>query len=94
VFQRLLGLRNDLGLLSEEYDTHTRRLIGNFPQALTHLALVNTALDLHSNQGPTHRRAPPRAAAVNGPSSPRPGIVRLFSVWGGRVVFTRDVALW
>ena len=59
VFQRLLGLRNDLGLLSEEYDTHTRRLIGNFPQALTHLALVNTALDLHSNQGPTHRRAHP-----------------------------------
>lgn len=44
VFQRLLGLRNDLGSLSEEYDTHTRRLIGNFPQALTHLALVNTAL--------------------------------------------------
>ena len=59
VFQRLLRLRNDLGLLSEEYDTHTRRLIGNFPQALTHLALVNTALDLHSNQGPTHRRAHP-----------------------------------
>jgi GH15 family glucan-1,4-alpha-glucosidase len=58
VFQRLLGLRNDLGLLSEEY-THTRRLIGNFPQALTHLALVNTALDLHTNQGPTHRRAHP-----------------------------------
>lgn len=72
VFQRLLGLRNDLGLLSEEYDTHTRRLIGNFPQALTHLALVNTALDLHSNQGPTHRRAHPGRQTVNGPSSPRP----------------------
>jgi GH15 family glucan-1,4-alpha-glucosidase len=57
VFERLLGLRNDLGLLSEEYDVQTRRLIGNFPQALTHLALVNTALDLQSDQGPSHRRA-------------------------------------
>jgi GH15 family glucan-1,4-alpha-glucosidase len=57
VFQRLLELPNDLGLLSEEYDTNAQRLVGNFPQALTHLALVNTALNLHSNQGPSHRRA-------------------------------------
>ena len=57
VLERLLGLRNDLGLLSEEYDTDARRLVGNFPQALTHLALVNTALDLQSDQGPSHRRA-------------------------------------
>jgi GH15 family glucan-1,4-alpha-glucosidase len=57
VFERLLGLRNDLGLLSEEYDVQAGRLVGNFPQALTHLALVNTALDLQSDQGPTHKRA-------------------------------------
>jgi len=57
VFERLLGLRNDLGLLSEEYDVDAQRLVGNFPQALTHLALVNTALDLQSDQGPSHRRA-------------------------------------
>jgi GH15 family glucan-1,4-alpha-glucosidase len=57
VFERLLGLRNDLGLLSEEYDVGAGRLVGNFPQALTHLALVNTALDLQSDHGPSRRRA-------------------------------------
>ena len=39
-------LRNDVGLLSEEYDPHARRLVGNFPQAFTHVALVNSALNL------------------------------------------------
>ncbi|CAN5467518.1 glycoside hydrolase family 15 protein [soil metagenome] len=43
LFERLLGLCNDLGLISEEYDPVTNRLIGNFPQAFTHLALINTA---------------------------------------------------
>jgi GH15 family glucan-1,4-alpha-glucosidase len=57
VFDRLLDLRNDLGLLAEEYDPNHRRLLGNFPQALSHLALVNTAFDLASPQGPTQRRA-------------------------------------
>ena len=45
-FERVLALRNDLGLLSEEYHLPSRRLVGNFPQALSHLALVNTALGL------------------------------------------------
>jgi GH15 family glucan-1,4-alpha-glucosidase len=43
LFERLLGLRNDLGLLSEEYDTRHERLIGNFPQAFSHLALIHSA---------------------------------------------------
>jgi GH15 family glucan-1,4-alpha-glucosidase len=43
LFERLLGLTNDLGLISEEYDAESGRLIGNFPQAFTHLALINTA---------------------------------------------------
>ena len=43
LFERLLALSNDLGLLSEEYDTRERRMLGNFPQALTHMALINTA---------------------------------------------------
>jgi GH15 family glucan-1,4-alpha-glucosidase len=43
LFERLLALSNDLGLLAEEYDTHERRMLGNFPQALTHMALINTA---------------------------------------------------
>jgi GH15 family glucan-1,4-alpha-glucosidase len=43
LFERLLALRNDLGLLSEEYDTQHKRLIGNFPQAFSHLALIHSA---------------------------------------------------
>ena len=48
LFQRLLSLRNDVGLLSEEYDVHTNRLLGNFPQAFSHVALINTAYLLTS----------------------------------------------
>ena len=43
LFERLLALSNDLGLLSEEYDTRERHMLGNFPQALTHMALIHTA---------------------------------------------------
>ena len=46
LFERLIGLRNDLGLLSEEYDVKAERLVGNFPQAFTHLTLVDAALTL------------------------------------------------
>jgi GH15 family glucan-1,4-alpha-glucosidase len=46
LFERLLGVRNDLGLLAEEYDPGERRLLGNFPQAFSHIALVNSALHL------------------------------------------------
>ena len=46
LFERLLSLRNDLGLLSEEYDPEHGRLVGNFPQAFTHLTLVETAFTL------------------------------------------------
>src|SRR5262249_15259761 len=47
LYERLLSLRNDVGLLAEEYDTQARRQVGNFPQAFSHLALVGTALNLH-----------------------------------------------
>ena len=50
LFGRLLALRNDVGLLSEEYDTRAQRLVGNFPQAFTHLALVNCALRLSDGE--------------------------------------------
>jgi GH15 family glucan-1,4-alpha-glucosidase len=43
LFERLVALSNDVGLLAEEYDTHGRHMLGNFPQALTHMALINTA---------------------------------------------------
>jgi GH15 family glucan-1,4-alpha-glucosidase len=56
LFNRLLALRNDLGLLSEEYDIDRKRLVGNFPQAFSHIALVNAAFDLEQT-GEEHRRA-------------------------------------
>jgi GH15 family glucan-1,4-alpha-glucosidase len=55
LFERLLGLRNDLGLISEEYDPETGRLLGNFPQAFTHLALVNSAFALSRHAHPSVR---------------------------------------
>ena len=56
LFERLLSLRNDVGLLAEEYDPRTRRQLGNFPQALSHLALINTARNL-TGAGPAHDRS-------------------------------------
>ncbi len=55
VYERLLALCNDVGLLSEQYDPETQRLVGNFPQAFSHLALINTALNLQSH-GPAEQR--------------------------------------
>ena len=46
LFERLLDIRNDVGLLSEEYDPVAKRLLGNFPQAFPHVGLVNTAFNL------------------------------------------------
>ena len=57
VLKRLLAIRNDLGLLAEEYDVRSRQMIGNFPQALSHVALVNTIINLYSRRGPVHQRA-------------------------------------
>jgi GH15 family glucan-1,4-alpha-glucosidase len=56
LFERLIGLTNDLGLLSEEYDPKGKRMLGNFPQALSHVALVNTALNLTRAEGPAVQR--------------------------------------
>ena len=60
LFERLLDLPNDVGLLSEEYDPEKTRLLGNFPQAFTHLALINTALILGTGQ--SLRREPTRTS--------------------------------
>jgi len=57
LFQRLLALRSDLGLLSEEYDLKAKRLVGNFPQAFSHVALINTAHNLTRAFGPALHRA-------------------------------------
>ena len=57
LFERLLALRNDVGLLSEEYDPRAARQLGNFPQSLSHIALVNTAHNLTRDRGPARTRA-------------------------------------
>ena len=57
LFDRLLALRNDVGLLSEEYDPAAQRLVGNFPQAFTHVALVNSAFNLTRAEKPAEQRA-------------------------------------
>jgi GH15 family glucan-1,4-alpha-glucosidase len=57
LFDRLLGVRNDVGLLSESYDVDRRRLTGNFPQAFSHVGLVNSALLLGRTPGPSAERA-------------------------------------
>lgn len=46
MYERLIGLANDVGLLAEEYDPEAGRLVGNFPQAFSHVALVHTGLNL------------------------------------------------
>jgi GH15 family glucan-1,4-alpha-glucosidase len=56
LFERLLGLCNDVGLLSEQYDVERRRLVGNFPQAFSHLALIATAQSLSRRGGPDQVR--------------------------------------
>jgi GH15 family glucan-1,4-alpha-glucosidase len=57
LFERLLSLRNNLGLLSEEYDPRGRRLLGNFPQAFSHIALINTAHHLARPGKPCQHRS-------------------------------------
>lgn len=56
LFERLLDTRNDLGLIAEEYDPRARRLVGNFPQAFSHVAIVNTAHNLSTPSGPAQQR--------------------------------------
>ena len=57
LFERLLSLRNDVGLLAEEYDPRGKRQLGNFPQAFSHVGLVNAAHNLIATQGPAEERA-------------------------------------
>jgi GH15 family glucan-1,4-alpha-glucosidase len=57
LFERLLALRNDVGLLAEEYDTTAHRLVGNFPQAFSHIGLINTAHNLARATKPAEQRS-------------------------------------
>lgn len=57
LFEKLLSLRNDVGLLAEEYDPREKRQLGNFPQAFSHVALINTANNILNEHGPARRRS-------------------------------------
>jgi GH15 family glucan-1,4-alpha-glucosidase len=57
LFERLLSLCNDVGLLAEEYDAPTQRMVGNFPQAFSHVALINTAHNLARAEKPAEQRS-------------------------------------
>ena len=63
LFTRLIALRNDVGLLSEEYDPATKELLGNFPQAFSHVAMVISAFNLTRAAKPAEQRADHPAAA-------------------------------
>ena len=57
LYERLVGLCNDVGLLAEQYDPVGKRMLGNFPQAFSHIGIINTALNLHRAQCPVRDRA-------------------------------------
>ena len=66
IFERLRAIRNDVGLFAEEYDPAARCMVGNFPQAFSHVAFVNTAANLSLATGPARARS-----SVVAPSSKR-----------------------
>jgi GH15 family glucan-1,4-alpha-glucosidase len=85
LFDRLLSRCNDVGLLSEEIDPLTGRMLGNFPQAYSHVGLINCALNLSRQTGPAEKRAEPQAppivtraldTAVTAASFDRPSMVK------------------
>jgi hypothetical protein len=77
LFERLLKLQNDVGLLSEEYDIARKRQVGNFPQAFSHISLVNAAFDLQDGpqvRSRAHRNGHKKAAkSGQGKQESKPG---------------------
>ena len=71
LFRRLVGLCNDVGLLSEEYDPRAERQLGNFPQAFSHVALINTAFNLTRAEKPAEQRSElPKGTAESTEAAP------------------------
>ena len=70
LFERILAVRNDLGLLAEEYDPVRARLVGNFPQGFSHIGLINTAFNLIDARGPAQQRS--HQTAPTGEASAKP----------------------
>jgi GH15 family glucan-1,4-alpha-glucosidase len=73
LFERLLALRNDVGLLAEEYDPHEQRQLGNFPQAFSHLALINAAHSLSTWEGAARLRSTKSEPVEKEPAASAPG---------------------
>jgi GH15 family glucan-1,4-alpha-glucosidase len=71
MLERLLSIRNDLGLLAEEYDTVNGRQIGNFPQAFSHVGLINTCFNLTRAVRPAEQRAKFKESGVQAPEAPK-----------------------
>jgi GH15 family glucan-1,4-alpha-glucosidase len=69
LFERLLALRNEVGLLAEQYDPRGRRQLGNFPQAFSHLALINSARSLNTAKGAAHLRSGGSGSIQPGPKA-------------------------
>jgi GH15 family glucan-1,4-alpha-glucosidase len=74
MFDRLLNLRNDVGLLAEEYDSKEQRQLGNFPQALSHIALINAAFEFMRASSPGQQRAQSSPAQSDGKESSHDGV--------------------
>ena len=64
LFDRLLSRCNDVGLLAEEFDPRTGRMLGNFPQAYSHVGLINAALSMSRKMGPAKERAEPQQPQI------------------------------
>jgi GH15 family glucan-1,4-alpha-glucosidase len=77
LFERLLALRNDLGLYAEEYDVARGRQVGNFPQAFTHLALISAARVLSGERTGTRSAPPAPLPRMPMPTPRRPAPVKL-----------------
>ena len=86
LIERLVGVCTDLGLVSEEYDVRAKRLVGNFPQAFTHVALVNTILNYSRADGPAKERGTSAGDSAHGTGAPETPQGR---VAGGRGTGTR-----
>jgi GH15 family glucan-1,4-alpha-glucosidase len=74
LFEKLVGLCNDVGLLAEEYDPVAKRQIGNFPQAFSHIGLINTAYNLSRYSGPAAERGEANGALAD--SAPAGGVAQ------------------
>jgi len=83
LFNRLLSRCNDVGLLAEEFDPLNGRMLGNFPQAYSHVGVINCALNLSREIGPTEQRAT-SPVATNIPSSPEFSRIQQAEVLGCR----------